>query len=268
MSPRALERCITPKTKAIITVDLYGGLPAMDEIEPIAKQAGIPIIEDAAQAVGAEYAGRRAGSLGIIGTFSFHGSKTLTTGEGGMFTTDDTSVYDRAAFMRDHGRPREAMSLFTAEEVGFKYKMSSLQAAFGLAQLERVEELITRKRDIFRWYHERLKDVPGLRLNSERPNTRNVYWMVTAVLDRSYGLDALTLQAKLSAEQIESRPFFHPLSAQAAFANFLDAPKARERNVIGNNISPRGINLPSALTLTEAHVDRVCSALLSILGRG
>lgn len=267
ISPESLQQLIGPKTKAILAVDLYGAVPAMDQIDAIAGAAGVPIVEDAAQAVGAEYRGRLAGSLGVAGTFSFHGSKTLTTGEGGMFVTDDAALHERALFLRDHGRPPQAMRLFTASEVGFKYKMSSLQAAFGLAQLERVDELITRKRDIFRWYAERLKDVPGLKLNVEAPGTKNTYWMVTIVLDDSYGLDTQALMAKLDERQIETRPFFPPLSAQEAFARFPDAEKARVRNAVARSISPRALNLPSALTLTESDVDRVCTALRSILGR-
>lgn len=267
ITPESIERCLSPRTRAIITVDLYGLTPDMDAIRAIADQRGVPIIEDAAQAVGSEYHGRRAGSFGAAAAFSFHGSKTLTTGEGGMFVTDQQAIYDRTIFLRDHGRPPQAMRTYQATEVGYKYKMSGLQAAFGLAQLERVEELIGRKRDIFRWYAERLKDVPGLSLNYEPPGTLNTYWMVTIVLDPSYGLSGKDLMDRFDELQIESRPFFHPLSAQKAFEGAPDAAKARERNQVSYSVSPRALNLPSALTLTESQVDRVCSALRGILGR-
>lgn len=267
ITPESITRCLSPRTRAIITVDLYGITPDMDAIRAIAKERGLPIIEDAAQAVGTEYHGKRAGSFGEAAAFSFHGSKTLTTGEGGMFVTDQKDVYDRTIFLRDHGRPPHAFRTYQADEVGYKYKMSGLQAAFGLAQLERVEELIQRKRDIFGWYAERLKDVPGLSLNYEPPGTLNTYWMVTIVLDQSYGLTGKDLMDRFDQEQIESRPFFHPLSAQKAFANAPDAAQARERNVVSYSVSPRALNLPSALTLTEAQVDRVCSALRRMLER-
>ncbi len=267
VSAETLAPCITPRTKAIITVDLYGGMPNMDEIRALAEEHGIPIIEDAAEAAGAEWKGARAGSLGKIGTFSFHGSKTLTTGEGGMFVTDDPDINARVLFLRDHGRPPGSHRFFLTTEVGYKYRMSSLQAAFGLAQLERIDELITRKRQIFGWYADRLADVPGLVLNAEEPGSMNVYWMVTAVLDASYQLKTPDLMDELLAEDIESRPFFHPLSALPAFADAPDAGPAAVRNVVSYDISPRAINLPSALILTEAQVDQVCTSLRSILRR-
>jgi perosamine synthetase len=267
VSAETLAPCITPRTKAIITVDLYGGMPNMDEIRALAEAHGIPIIEDAAEAAGAEWKGERAGSLGKIGTFSFHGSKTLTTGEGGMFVTDDPDINARVLFLRDHGRPPGSHRFFLTTEVGYKYRMSSLQAAFGLAQLERIDELITRKRQIFGWYADRLADVPGLVLNAEEPGSMNVYWMVTAVLDASYQLKTPDLMDELLAEDIESRPFFHPLSALPAFADAPDAGPAAVRNVVSYDISPRAINLPSALILTEAQVDQVCTSLRGILSR-
>lgn len=268
ISPESIRRLITPRTRAIMTVDLYGLTPDMDAIRQIAEEHGLPIIEDAAQAVGSRYRGQRAGSLGIAAAFSFHGSKTLTTGEGGMFVTDDQAVYERTIFLRDHGRPPTAMRLYQATEVGFKYKMSGLQAAFGLAQLERVEELIQRKRDIFRWYSERLAGTPGLSMNVEPEGTLNTYWMVTIVLDASYRLTGRELMDALDGHQIESRPFFHPLSAQQAFEHVPDCAAARARNTVSYSVSARALNLPSALTLTEAQVDRVCSVLRGLLEKG
>jgi perosamine synthetase len=267
VSPASIRRLITPRTRAIMTVDLYGSPPEMDEIRAIAAENGLAIIEDAAQAVGTEYHGRKAGSLGDAAAFSFHGSKTLTTGEGGMLVTDRQDIWERTIFLRDHGRPSNAMRTYQATEVGYKYKMSGLQAAFGLAQLERVEELVTRKRDIFRWYAERLRDIPGLALNVEREGTLNTYWMVTIVLDAAYGMTGKELQDRFDEQQIEARPFFHPLSAQPAFAQVPDCAAARERNVVAHGLSPRALNLPSALTLTEAQVDRVCTTLRAFLRR-
>jgi perosamine synthetase len=267
VTAETIAACITPRTKAIITVDLYGGMPNMDEISALAEAHGIPIIEDAAEAAGAEWKGVKAGGLGKIGTFSFHGSKTLTTGEGGMFVTDDADIQARVLFLRDHGRPPGSHRFFTTTEVGYKYRMSSLQAAFGLAQLERIDELITRKRQIFGWYADRLADVPGIELNAETPGSLNTYWMVTAVVDASYGLTTVDLMDALLADDIESRPFFHPLSALPAFAGAPDAIPAQTRNVVSYDISPRAINLPSALILTEAQVDRVCASFRATLTR-
>lgn len=267
VTAETIERCITPRTRAIIVVDLYGAMPDMAAIRELAKARGIPVLEDAAQAVGARIGSAVAGSFGDISTFSFHGSKTLTTGEGGMIVTDNPEHHERCTFLRDHGRPPGSFRLFVATEVGYKYKMSGLQAAFGLAQLERLEELVARKRAIFSWYAERLGDVPGLTLNHETPGTRNTYWMVTMVVDPEYRLQQPEMMAHFDRYQIETRPFFHPLSSQPAFSHAPDASDAARRNVQSYDISPRAINLPSALLLEEEQVDRVCGAVRDLLGR-
>ena len=176
--PASLEKCISTRTKAIVTVDLYGGIPDMGAIGAVAQ--GIPIVEDAAQAIGATWHTARAGALGDIGAFSFHGTKTMTTGEGGMIVTNRSDLFARVSTMRDHGRSRANHRFFTTDEIGFKYRMSSLQAAFGRAQLARIDELLDKKRRIFGWYEERLVDIPGIRLNFERPEVTNTFWMVTA----------------------------------------------------------------------------------------
>ena len=182
LSASSLESYITPKTKAIIPVDLYGGMPDMTAILEIANRYQIPIIEDAAEAIGSEFNGRKAGSFGDTGVFSFHGSKTLTTGEGGMLVTNREDIYQRVLFLRDHGR-KPGDKLFFNTEVGYKYKMSSMQAALGLAQLERIEELVDRKRQIFSWYQSELDSISGLTINYEPDNVKNTYWMVTAIFD-------------------------------------------------------------------------------------
>ena len=162
----SLANAITERTRAVIVVDLYGGMPDMDALLKIAADRGVAVVEDAAEATGSEYHGRRAGSFGATGVFSFHGSKTLTTGEGGMLVTDDHSIYERVGVLRDHGRQPGDTGFFNGE-VAFKYKMSGLQAAFGLAQLERVDELVSMKRQIFQWYEDRLAGVEGIQLNAE-----------------------------------------------------------------------------------------------------
>ena len=145
----AFERAITPRTKAAIVVDLYGNMPDWAAIEAVAARHGISLIEDAAEAIGSRYRGRPAGAFGVASAFSFHGSKTLTTGEGGMLLTDDEALYRRCLKLRDHGcAPGDIM--FFNDEIAFKYRMSAMQAALGLAQLERLDELIARKREIFR----------------------------------------------------------------------------------------------------------------------
>jgi perosamine synthetase len=266
LSVEGFQECITPRTKAVIPVDLYGNMPDMAGIADLARQKGIAVVEDAAQAIGTELKGRKAGSLGDIGVFSFHGSKTLTTGEGGMLVTNIKAIYDRVLVLRDHGRSPGDKQFFNTE-VAYKYKMSSMQAALGLAQLERVDELVERKRHIFSWYKERLTGVEGVTLNYEGPDIKNSFWMVTIVLDQKYGLGKDHLMEVLSERGIDPRPFFYPLSSLPAYAESQHAQAARQRNRVAYELSPFAINLPSALNLTEIEVTYVCDVLKQILSR-
>ena len=265
LSPAAFEACITERTKAVIPVDLYGNMPDLEAIRSIADHHGVVVIEDAAEAMGSMLQGRKAGSFGDLGVFSFHGSKTMTTGEGGMVVTDEPELHERMVVLRDHGRNLGDVAFFNSE-VAFKYKMSGVQAALGLAQLERIEELVATKRMIYRLYEQRLKDIPGLVLNPEREGERNSYWMTTVIWDDRYDVGRDCLIAALSECGIDTRPFFHPLSSIPAYAKSRDSARAREVNEVAYAISPRGINLPSALSLVEEDIDRVSGALISILG--
>ena len=267
LSADSVRACVTEKTKAIIPVGLYGLAPDMDALAEVASEHGLHIIEDAAQSIGSRYRGRLAGALGDVGVFSFHGTKTMTTGEGGMFVTDDTQLYERVQVLRDHGRTKTNFRNFYNTEVAFKYRMSSLQAAFGRAQLERIDELVERKRQLFAWYRERLEGVPGLVLNAEPEGHFNTYWMTTVILDEQYGLTSQELMTAFGEEDIDVRPFFHPLSALPAYSSTPQAEAAAIRNVVSYALSPRGINLPSAMSLTEAQVDRVCTLLRELLER-
>jgi perosamine synthetase len=228
------------------------------------RDRGIALIEDAAEAVGSQQNGRRAGSFGDTGVFSFHGSKTLTTGEGGMLVTDDPRVYERAVALRDHGRaPSDKM--FWNLEIGFKYKMSSMQAALGLAQLERIDELVERKREIFSWYEQRLGTVSGLTLSCEQEGTLNSYWMVTLIVDPSFGWTKEPLILHLGEAGIDTRPFFYPLSSLPPFQSVEGGADPSARNPVSYGLSPYGLNLPSALNATEDEVAYVCETLLSLL---
>jgi len=255
---------ISPNTKAIIAVDLYGGTPDLQRLEQLASEHGIALIEDAAEAVGSRRAGRAAGNFGLASVFSFHGSKTLTTGEGGLVVTDDAGLFERMSVLRDHGRPVGDSNFFNGE-VAFKYKMSALQAALGLAQLERLPELVEKKRQLFRWYEEELADVEGVVLNAEPPGTLNSYWMVTALLDDSHEIRAAELRRRLDEQAIDTRPFFHPLSSLPAFAQSPHAKDSRERNPVAYDLAPRGLNLPSGLILQERDVTRVADAVRAAL---
>lgn len=262
LSAESLEACITANSKAVIPVDLYGGMPDMDRILAIAERHGVAVVEDAAEAIGSTYRGRRAGAFGIASVFSFHGSKTLTTGEGGMLVTDDTALFERVEVLRDHGR-RPGDHTFHNLEVAFKYKMSSLQAALGLAQLERMTELLAKKRQIFAWYRERLAELAGTSLNAEPANTINSYWMVTAIFSSDWGGKERVIR-KLAERGVASRPFFSPLSSLPAYGGNPKAATAAEQNATSYRLGPNGVNLPSALLLTEAQVDRVCECLREI----
>jgi len=167
-------------------------------------------------------------------------------------------------FLRDHGR-KPGDSLFWNHEVAYKYKMSSMQAALGLAQLERIDELMDRKREIFQWYYVELSDIEGLTLNPQPPGTKNAFWMITAVLDPRLRIEKDYLQRELSKRNIDSRPFFHPLSSIPAYQHLEQARQARERNHVSYRICPYGINLPSALNLTRGQVTIVCEILKSLL---
>jgi perosamine synthetase len=265
ISPDSFQDCITKRTKGVIPVDLYGNMPEMDAVRNIAHDHGIAIIEDAAEAIGSEYHGKRSGSFGDTGVFSFHGSKTMTTGEGGMLVTERKDLYDRCLALRDHGRaPGEKM--FWNAEVGYKYKMSSMQAALGLAQLERIDELVERKRQIFSWYRQNLQPVEGITLNSEPSGTKNSYWMVTAIFDPEFQLEKEEIMRMMKEREIDLRPFFYPLSSEPAYDSLAQAKKARKRNKVAYRISPYGVNLPCGMNMTENLVKYVCDTLKKVVG--
>jgi perosamine synthetase len=264
LSAKSFESVITRRTKAVIPVDLYGGMPDMTAIRAVAERHGIAIVEDAAEAVGSRYRGRAAGSLGDTGVFSFHGSKTLTTGEGGMLVTDRDDLFKRTLVLRDHGRQPGDTS-FVNTEVAFKYKMSALQAAFGLGQVERLDELVTRKRAIFEWYREDLLGTDGVTLNHEPPDVFNSYWMVTVILDPARGIDKTELMGRMSERGIDCRPIFSPLSSLPAFAAHPSAPAASVRNKISYALGPYGVNLPSGFNLDRDTVRYVAESLRAAL---
>ncbi|MBT3372553.1 MAG: DegT/DnrJ/EryC1/StrS family aminotransferase [Rhodospirillaceae bacterium] len=264
LSADAFQHAITPRTKAVIVVDLYGSMPEMDTISRIAEANDIAVIEDAAEAIGSRYQGRPAGSFGLASTFSFHGSKTLTTGEGGMLVTNEEAFYARCMVLRDHGRaPGDVM--FYNQELGYKYKMSALQAAVGLAQTERLDELVGRKRDIFAWYQEELANLSGVTLNAEPDQVFNSYWMATVILEPRLGMDKIALMEALRVKGIDCRPFFHPLSSIPAYANTPAAHGAEARNPAAYAIAPFGVNLPSALSLERDDIAIIAGHLRDIV---
>ena len=260
MSPESFASVITERTKAAIVVDLYGSMPDWDRLSSIAKEKGVVLIEDAAEAIGSRWRERPAGTFGAMAAFSFHGSKTLTTGEGGMLVLDDDHLLERVMIARDHGRvPGDIM--FFNQEIGNKYKMSSMQAALGLAQLERLDELVDKKRQIYSWYHAELDGWNTVRLNPSVSGLYNSYWMTTVVWNSDLGLRKEDLVHHLREQGIDARPFFYPLSAIPAFEKSPQAAAAQARNRTSYDVAPNGVNLPSALSLTRDDVSKVCQAL-------
>jgi perosamine synthetase len=257
INPEKVEAAITPKTKAILVVHVYGNLVDMDAIMAIAKKHNLLVLEDAAEGLGSEYKGRKAGSIGDAGVFSFHGTKTMSTGEGGMLVTNNQAIIERAKILNDHGRDPKIGKTFWMKEYGYKYKMSNLQAAMGCAQIERADELIEKKRQIFNWYKEFLADVP-CKLNPELQGTKNSYWMPTAIIDESIEFNREDLFSYLSKNNIDSRPFFYPLTSLPMFQ---DKPE----NKVSYSIYQRGINMPSHHELTMDDIYRVTQSLKSFL---
>lgn len=256
LSAETVRPLISEKTKAIVAVNLYGHMPNYDPLLAL----GVPVIEDAAESIGSLYKGKKSGTFGITSCFSFHGSKTLTTGEGGILVTDDEHLYRRCMIARDHGRlPGD--TLFQNIEVGHKYKMSNLQAALGLAQLERLDELVQKKREIFSWYHEALEGLEGISLNPDHPDVYNSYWMTTVLWNASLQMTKFDMVQKFKEAGIASRPFFSPLSDLKAYEGAQDTDRAQKENLVAHNICARGVNLPCSASLTEENIKYIVQTL-------
>ena len=259
IDPARAEAAITPRTKAIVATHIYGNLCDMDSLSAIGERHGIAIVEDAAEAIGSVYHGRRAGSIGRFGAFSFHGTKTLTTGEGGMFVTNDPDLYERVLTLSNHGRARGQTKQFWPDMVGFKYKMSNIQAAIGCGQLERIDVLVERKREVFYNYRQALNNVAGLSMNPEPGGVLNGFWMPTVVFSEEMGITRDQLIHIFNPEGIDARVFFWPLSSLPMFEEVGE-------NHVARGIASRAINLPSYHDIRDEEQDRVASLLLKVSG--
>ena len=257
MDPAALERAITPKTRAVIPVHLYGHPADMDRIMGIAKKRGIDVVEDAAEAHGAEIGGKRVGSFGRCATFSFYGNKIITTGEGGMITTDDGALAERLRLLRDHAMSRTRK--YWHAEIGYNYRLTNLQAAVGLAQMERIDVLLAKKRDIFTRYHRNLGGLHGVRLNPTMPGCKNSYWMVCFERDGWEEATRASFMSELRKRNVDSRPYFAPLSDMPMYAS------PAVRTPVAHALSRKGINLPSFADMSEEMVDYVCQNVIDQL---
>lgn len=262
ISSEDVEKRITNRTKAIYTVNLYGNVPDYDKLMELSKKYNIPVLEDAAESMGTRVGDRHAGSFGLISVFSFHGSKMMTTGEGGMFLTDDTQIYERALKLRDQGRCVSEGKMFWHDEIADKFKMSSLQAALGLAQMERVEELVAMKNRVFGWYGEEFDGFHYISLNAPGENIRCNYWMNTIVWNKDiYKISKEEMIARLKKHNIDSRPFFYPLSDMPLF-EYLGQ---KGQNKTAYDLSERSINMPSDINITREQVHRAASRIKEIL---
>jgi len=255
IDPKKIENKITQKTKAIIPVHTYGHPADMELILKIAKKYNLFIIEDAAEAHGAEYKGKKVGSFGHISCFSFYGNKTITTGEGGMCLTDDKDLYEKMLLLRDHGMRKEKK--YWHKVIGYNYRLTNLQAALGCAQLERINKFIKIKRKNAQIYKKLLKDVSWITLPVEKHYAKSTYWMFSILIN---GRDRDLVIKKLKKNNIDSRVFFYPISDLPPYKN-----KIKDEDLkISKKIAYQGLSLPSSTKLIPREIRYVCKVLKNL----
>lgn len=255
-----IEARITPRTKAIMPVHIYGHPCDMGPIMEIAERYKLYVIEDAAEAHGAEYKGNRAGGIGHVNCFSFYANKIITTGEGGMVTTSNESIAERARSLKDLAHSKGKRFLHT--DIAYNYRMTNIQAAIGLAQLERINELIEMRRRNAYLYNSRLINIPGITLPPEKEWAKNVYWMYAILLHNDFGMSRDELMIRLKEKGIDTRAFFIPVHRQPAFLKM--GLFAGERYPIAEGLEKQGLYLPSSSGLTEDQINQVCNAVKDI----
>jgi perosamine synthetase len=262
MAVGTIEAKITPRTKAIMVVHIYGLPVDMDPVLAIAERHGLVIIEDAAEMHGQTYKGKPCGSFGAISTFSFYPNKHITTGEGGMIVTDDADLVDRCRSLRNLCfQPHQR---FVHEELGWNMRMSNLQAAVGVAQLERLDRFVDRKRQMGKYYTELLADIPGLQLPlAQTDYADNIYWVYGLVLDDAVPFDAAEAMRRLGEFKIGTRPFFWPMHQQPVLQRMglFDQVACP----VAERMARRGFYIPSGLALTAAQMEQVATALRAVM---
>lgn len=259
IDPAKIEAAITKKTKAIMPVHIYGHSCDMDPILAIAKKHGIAVVEDAAEAHGGKYKGRNCGAMGAINAFSFYGNKIITTGEGGMVTTDDDTLAARTRSLRDLAH--SAKKRFLHEELGYNYRVTNLQAALGLGQLESVRTFLETKKKMAAYYGTRLAGIAGLHLPVTKPYAENVYWMYAIRITPEFGMTKDQLRDALKERVIDTRDFFLPCHSQPAVTKIHGS---RGSFPVTERIAEEGLYLPSGLAITEEQMERVCNAIVEI----
>lgn len=262
MDPEQVAEKINPSTEAIMVVHIYGLPVDMEPIMALADEHDLYVIEDTAEVHGQTYYDRMCGSFGDLSTFSFYPNKHITTGEGGMVVTDDEHLAERCRSLRNLCFQSERR--FVHEEIGWNYRMSNVQAALGAAQLERLNEVVEKKRAIGRRYNELLSEVPGIQ--QPLPDTEyaeNIYWVYGLVLEDEVPFDATEAMDRLETQGIGTRPFFWPMHKQPVFRE--RSLFKHERYPVAERIAQRGFYLPSGLALTEEQIETVADAVKSLL---
>ena len=261
MDVNQVEAKITARTRAIMPVHIYGHPVDMDPLLELARKYNLIVVEDAAEVHGAEYRGRKCGGMGELSCFSFYANKILTTGEGGMVLTRDAAQAERLRSLRNLCFRKERRFLHT--ELGNNYRLTNIQAAIGLAQLERIEESVAKKRKMGAAYTERLRDLPMLQIPVEETWAKNVYWMYGLVVDESTGMDAVEFARRLAEKGVMTRPFFLGMHEQPVFHEM--GLFVGEHYPVAERIARQGLYLPSGMTLTEAQINQVCEAVVNVV---
>jgi perosamine synthetase len=262
MDVSLIEQKITPRTKAIMVVHIYGIPVDMDPVLILAKKYKLFIIEDAAEAHGLNYNAKPCGSFGDLSTFSFYPNKHVTTGEGGMILTDNEALAERCQSLRNLCFQPEKR--FVHEELGWNFRMSNIQAALGVAQLERLDEFVKIKRYMGHTYTELLKNVPGIQIPVTRTEyAENIYWVFGIVLKDEVPFDAGQAMKQLGKAGIGTRPFFWCMHEQPVFKKM--ALFLNEKYPVAENIARRGFYIPSGLALNQSQMETVAKQLINIL---
>lgn len=257
LDPEKIKEKINKKTRAIIPVHLYGHPAEMGMIMKIAKKYGLLVIEDAAEAHGALYKGKKVGSIGDAACFSFYGNKIITTGEGGMIVTNNRSFAEKVRMLRDHGASKKRK--FYHPKLGFNYRMTNLQAALGLAQMNRINEFIDRKIEIAALYEKLLKPlIPNVILQPKASWAKNVFWMYSILIPNKGKKNRDFLIKELRKKKIDSRPFFFPIHATPRY-------KTGEKLSNAEYLGHTGMNLPSSTNLEESKIEYICKKIIEIL---
>jgi perosamine synthetase len=263
IDPALVERALTARTKAVIPVHLYG-LPAdIEAIESICKPRGIAIVEDAAEAIGGRILGRRVGSLGDVAAFSFYGNKTITTGEGGMVTTNDPELAKRIRHLKDHGM--SPVRRYYHQELAFNYRMTNIQAALGVAQMTRIDDLVRRKRAIYEAYRSAFMHRSEVQLNPTAPGKTNALWMSCLLLDDDWPVSRDAFADELCRRGIDTRPFFIPMSALPHLTQYRRVGAGSAERSHAYQLSHRGLNLPSGCNLTDQDLDCIAEQVLGAM---